>query len=130
MGNIIIAVSGMYDYFSRRYIKHKHEQLNGKTNAWRIEPLKIIDKVWKKLKTLEEYAINYQEYYARERIAMIQKNVYEFEECCISLLNIDAINKVVLREAGYRDNTNLVYFMSKIDAFEQACFWSCNQIQQ
>ena len=49
---------------------------------------------------------------------MIQKNVYEFEECCISLLNIDAINKVVLRGAGYRDDANLVYFMSKVDAFE------------
>ena len=39
-GSTIIPATGMYEfYFMKSYIKHEHEKLNGKINAWRIESL-------------------------------------------------------------------------------------------
>ena len=119
IGSTWIPSPGMYDYhFTKRYIKHEHSLLNGKINAWRIETLKVLFKVFEKMKVVEELAICEQEHYARERVAVVQQNIHDFEYCCISLLNEDGINKVVLHGSGYHDDANLISMMMKFDNFE------------
>ena len=122
-GSTIIPASGMYEYyFFKRYIQHEHSRLNGKINAWRIETLRVLDKVThledKKLK-VKRYAVLDQDFYAKERVDVIQQHIHKFENCCISLLNKDAISKCVLQGLSQcSDDTNLVYYMSKYTGFQ------------
>ena len=91
----IIPTAGMYDfYFMKRYIRTEHEKLNGKLNAWRIELLEALDKVVRMRRVLQTATFE-QEHYARYRVMHLQKEVLDFDLCCISLLNKDAIEKVV-----------------------------------
>ena len=113
----LIPAPGMFDfYFSKRFMKHKHEVLNGKINAWRIESLKVINTFLKMEKTTELAIVN-QEYFARERVAVITQEIESFEHCCISLLDVDAIDKVVLHGKGYTQDSKLIYNMAKYENF-------------
>ena len=98
-------------------MKHRHKILQGKINAWRIESLKVFDKITKK-KWVTHRAVYDQEVYASDRVEEIQKYIDDYDRSCISILNKKGIEQALLRDSHWVDDFDFVSQMSKMNTFD------------